>query len=220
MSSSGRSTTVRRARAPRGQGDRLRGDILEAAEGLLLKGADEQTLSIRSVAAAVGVTPPAIYRHFQDKDELLLAVCERRFVEFDATVQAAARDVEDPLLALRLRAEAYVGFGLAHPEHYRILFLKKSVVVERRAAERGGPGRDAFQHLLDAVQECMDAGRLDARDVVSASVCLWSALHGLTSLLITMPEFEWPPVEPLVTAMLDVTLAGLGAVQPTPLLGI
>ena len=64
------------------------------------------------------------------------------------------------------------------------------------------------------------AGLLDARDVVSSSVCLWSAIHGLTSLLTTMPEFEWPPVEPLVTAMLDVTLAGLGAGQPTPLPGI
>jgi AcrR family transcriptional regulator len=214
MASSGRSTSARRPRAPRGQGDRLRGDILEAAERLLLEGADEQTLSIRSVAGAVGVTPPAIYRHFEDKDELLLAVCERRFVEFDATVQAAAQDVEDPLLALRLRGEAYVRFGLTHPEHYRILFLKKSVVVGRRAAERGGPGLDAFQHLVEAVQECMDAGRLDAGDVVSSSVCLWSALHGLTSLLITMPEFEWPPVDSLVTRMLDATLAGLGAGQP------
>jgi AcrR family transcriptional regulator len=198
-----------RARLPRGQGELLRPQILDAAEALLLGGADEHAVSMRAVAEAVGVTPPAIYRHFADKDELLLEVCERRFTEFDVQIEAAGADAGDPVTALRLRAEAYVRFGLTHPEHYRILFLKGPGGVERRAAEGGGAGRRAFEHLVAAVQAGIDADRLRSGDAMVLAISLWSALHGLTALLISIPSFPWPPVETLVTTVVDVQLRGM-----------
>jgi len=176
---------------------------------MLLGGADEHAVSMRAVAEAVGVTPPAIYRHFADKDELLLEVCERRFTEFDVQIEAAGADAGDPVTALRLRAEAYVRFGLTHPEHYRILFLKGPGGVERRAAERGGAGRRAFEHLVAAVQAGIDADRLRSDDAMVLAISLWSALHGLTALLISIPSFPWPPVETLVATVADVQLRGM-----------
>jgi len=204
-----RSPSSPRARLPRGQGELLRPQILDAAEAMLLGGADEHAVSMRAVAEAVGVTPPAIYRHFADKDELLLEVCERRFTEFDVQIEAAGADAGDPVAALRLRAEAYVRFGLTHPEHYRILFLKAPGGVERRAAERGGAGRRAFEHLVAAVQAGIDADRLGSGDAMVLAISLWSALHGLTALLISIPSFPWPPVETLVGTVVDVQLRGM-----------
>ena len=204
-----------RQRLPRGQGDRLRDEILDAAEALLLSGADERTVSIRSVSAAVGVSPPAIYRHFTDKDELLLAVCEKAFAGFDERVQAAAGNESDPLLALRRLGEAYIQFAREHPEHYRILFLKHPGEAGRRGAERGGgTGLVAFSHLVEAVARCIQAGRLPEQDPARAALVLWAAVHGLASLLILMPYFPWPSVPELVQTHLDVQLQGLASQGP------
>src|SRR6185295_14050813 len=66
---------LKRRRAPRGSGDQLRDEILDATTGLLLETGHAKAVSIRSVAQRVGVTPPSIYLHFADKEALLDAVC-------------------------------------------------------------------------------------------------------------------------------------------------
>ena len=66
-------------RARRGEGDRLRDEILDATEALILESGNADAVSIRQVAQAVDRTPPSIYLHFSTKDELMQAVCQRRF---------------------------------------------------------------------------------------------------------------------------------------------
>ena len=65
-----------RVRARRGEGDKLREEILVAVSDLLDETNDESAVSIRAIADRVGVTPPSIYRHFEDK-EAMLARCAR-----------------------------------------------------------------------------------------------------------------------------------------------
>src|SRR5262249_11874316 len=119
------ASTQVRPRARRGEGERLRADILAAAERLLIERGDEDAVSIPAVAEAVGVSPPAIYLHFADKAELIFAVCEEQFRALDRAVERAARRAKDPLESLRRRGQAYVKFGRDHPEQYRILFMGK-----------------------------------------------------------------------------------------------
>ena len=124
------STPSRRARARRGEGPRLREEILAAATRLLVETGDEEAVSIRAVAEAVGVTPPSIYLHFADKTELIFAVCEEQFRQLDAEMAAAEAGAADPLEALRRRGQAYVRFGLRNAEAYRVLFMYKDHVPE------------------------------------------------------------------------------------------
>ena len=105
----------RRTRAPRGEGDRLRDEILAATEKLLLKTGDESAVSIRAIADAVGVTPPSIYLHFADKDELIYSVCQLQFRKLDEVVSETTAGVDDPLEQLRRRGQAYVRFGVGPP---------------------------------------------------------------------------------------------------------
>src|SRR5437899_5757868 len=91
---------ARRRRAPRGQGERLREEILAAAERLLIQTGDVEAVSIRAVADAVGVTPPSIYLHFADKNELLWAVCERHFTVLDQVMERATAGINDPIRSL------------------------------------------------------------------------------------------------------------------------
>ena len=77
-----------RRRNPKGQGEQLHGEILDAAEQLLLETQSVEAVSIRAVADKVGVTPPSIYRHFPDKTHLLFEVCDRLFDGLNDAVAA------------------------------------------------------------------------------------------------------------------------------------
>src|SRR5579862_5195814 len=94
---------VRRSRSRRGQGDQLRDEILAAAERILIETNDQAALSIRAIAAAVGVTPPSIYLHFADRNDLVFAVCERHAEHLDQVMTQAAAGVTDPWERIRRR---------------------------------------------------------------------------------------------------------------------
>ena len=200
-----------RRRARRGEGEKLRDEILEAAEELLLRNADEEAVSIRAVAEAVGVTPPSIYLHFADKNELLFAVCERHFDALDRVIQAAGGRADDPLESLFLRGRAYIRFGLEHPEHYRILFMGKAASLPAGFEEMRLRRMAAFDHLVEAVERCMEAGAIARRDPFLTAIGLWAAGHGLTSLLISKPSFTWPDLDVLIDHVLRVQIYGLAA---------
>ncbi len=175
----------------------------------------EDAVSIRAVAGAVGVSPAAIYLHFPDKDALMTAVCGRVFRVFDDALERAAAGASDPLDDLFRRARAYVQFGLANPGQYQIIFLTKKEggrLADVPWEER--PGAEAFAHLVAAVQRAMDAGALrrDEPDLVATG--LWMCVHGITSLLLTLPSFPWPSVEALVCHVVHAQLQGLAALDP------
>jgi AcrR family transcriptional regulator len=198
----------RRRRARRGEGDKLRDQIIEAVERLLIETGDEAAVTIRAVADAVGVTPPSVYLHFADKDEMLFAVCERNFAELDRVTQEAAAQSDDPLESLALRGRAYIRFGVEHPEQYRILFMgKPSHTPENFDLERLGDAV-AFGHLLEHVNACVQSGRIDG-DPLQVSLVLWAGVHGLTSLLISKPEFPWPPVDEIADRLCRALIHGL-----------
>ena len=204
-----KGATTRRARARRGDGELLRADILAAAERLLIQTGDEGAVSIRAIADAAGVTPPSIYLHFADKTELLGAVCEARFGDFDRYLEDAAAGFDDPLQALWARGRAYVRFGLENPEHYRILFMTRPGADRPPMGLDHLPGLAAFQHLVEEVARCMDAGTLAAGDPFLTATGLWSAVHGVTSLLIARPDFPWPDLDTLMAHVLGVQERGL-----------
>jgi AcrR family transcriptional regulator len=202
-------TPSARARARKGEGDRLRDEILDAAERVLAETGSEAATSIRAVADAAGVTPPSIYMHFADKTDLVYAVCERQFAELDAYIEAKASDAVDPYDQLALRGRAYVEFGLAHPEQYRVLFMGTEIPAHytgEKMTEMSG-----FAHLVANVTACMDAGQMQRDDPELVSIGLWSLVHGVTSLLVSRPNFPWPPVDQLVEHVLSVYSKGLAA---------
>ena len=92
---------VTRPRNPRGQGEQLRSDLIDAALGLLSAAGDPEDVSIRAVAKAAGVSPTAAYRHFNDRDDLVEAACERCFELFSIVLVDSVAGVDDPFEALQ-----------------------------------------------------------------------------------------------------------------------
>lgn len=203
------ATQTKRTRARRGEGDKLRDEILNAAERLLVQSGNEDAVSVRAVADAVGCTAPAIYLHFADKDQLFMEVCEKRFAELDRYAEQAGAQSDDPLESLRLRGKAYICFGLDHPEHYRVLMMTPKMRSSEELSPMS-PGMNTFRHVVDAVQRCIDAKVFPAEPGSwPVALALWAGVHGLTSLLVTFPNFEWGERDRLIDFMLDVLIEGL-----------
>ena len=115
--------------------------------------ADEEAVSIRAVADAVGVTPPAIYLHFADKRELILEVCAASFAELDRVSEEAAAGSSDPVESLRLRGRAYVQFEERAGQVKSPRGAKTELVLQ---AIRALPGE--FR-LADLERACPGVGR-------------------------------------------------------------
>ena len=200
---------ARRSRAPKGEGERLREEILAATERLLLESGDESAVSIRAIAGAVGVTPPSLYLHFADKEELIHAVCQRRFAELEARIEAEVQGVHDPVEQLRRRGRAYVAFGVENPEHYRILFLGKHAFTREDFEAGVVPGVEGFRHLVANVEAGMASGAFAPADSFLVACGLWAVVHGITSLRITVTAFPLVDSDALTEHVLDVAIRGL-----------
>lgn len=183
---------LRRRRAPRGSGDQLREEILDATTDLLLKTGHAKAVSIRAVAHRVGVTPPSIYLHFADKDALLDAVCARYFERLDVVMQQLAADQPTTIERLRAQGMAYVRFALDNPELYRIATMGDPM-----------PGSDvdatlnssAFVHLRDTVQALVDEGIYPPGDATVMGLELLTVAHGVAALLIARPHMPFGDAE-------------------------
>lgn len=197
-----------RPRSRRGQGEQLRDEILEAAETLLVKTGSEEAVSIRAVADAVGVTPPTIYRHFDDKLTLLFEVCSRQFGRLHQRLEEVIATETEPRERLIACGRAYVEFGLEHPEHYRIMFMGRSDWTPELYADEVTGETGSFTALVRVVEEVVDDLGVD-RDPFEAATMLWTAVHGLTSLLISKPGFPWQPVDQMVRSCCEAQLRGV-----------
>ncbi|CAM5674976.1 TetR family transcriptional regulator OS=Streptomyces antimycoticus OX=68175 GN=SANT12839_040660 PE=4 SV=1 [Streptomyces antimycoticus] len=80
-----------RARNRRGEGSRLREDIISAAAALLDETGDEHAITLRSVARKVGIAAPSIYPHFPDQPAIMLAVVQREFAELETPSTTSGR---------------------------------------------------------------------------------------------------------------------------------
>jgi AcrR family transcriptional regulator len=183
---------LKRRRARRGSGDQLREEILDATTDLLNETGHAKSVSIRSVAQRVGVTPPSIYLHFVDKDALLDAVCARYFERLDEVMQQVADRQPSTIERLRAQGLAYVRFAMQTPELYRIATMGE-----------GRPGSDvdltlnssAFVHMRASIVLLMAEGVYPPGDSTMAALELWTAVHGIAALLIARPYLPFGDVE-------------------------
>jgi AcrR family transcriptional regulator len=199
------SLPLRRRRAPRGSGDQLRDEILDAATDLLLETGHAKAVSIRSVAQRVGVTPPSIYLHFTDKDALLDAVCARYFEKLDQEMQPAAAGQTSTIEVLRAQGLAYVRFAVRTPELYRIATMGEG---------RAGSDVDmtlnssAFQHMRLSVETLIAEGIYPPGDPTTLALELWTVAHGVAAQIISRPYLPWGDVEAFADRVLRAVCVG------------
>ena len=204
-----------RSRNPRGEGGRLREELIETAAEMISESGDANQLTLRGVARRVGVAAPSIYRHFPDLDDLKRAVVDRAFGQFAAERDRSREAVDDPPAALLAGCRAYCRFALGNPGVYRFMFGQHAPGREHRS----GVGEAALAALAGSIRDCQQSGATQIDDAEAAATQVWATLHGLSLLHLNLPDFGWPaPLEEMATDAVT-RLLGLettsGAPRPT-----
>jgi AcrR family transcriptional regulator len=202
------SATPARVRNRRGEGARLRDEIVAAAVDLLDEHGEESAITLRSVARRVGIAAPSIYRHFPDQPAIMLAVVQQAFTELDEQLLAARdRAGDDPRRQLFAIGDAYLEFAEKHPQRYRTMFggvwipsLGESSVTENDLVALG---QLAMQLLAEILQSCVTAGYATSTDLSADTIGVWLGLHGLAHQRSVTAAFPWPPdiAERMITAL-------------------
>jgi AcrR family transcriptional regulator len=187
----------------RGEGARLRAEIIAAARRLLECSGNEDALTLRAVAREAGIAAPSIYGHFADREQILDAVVGEVFDELDLAVRSVAEAERDPARRLLAVCRAYLDFADRQPAGYRVLFERSRGAatgeVPRQMSDLAGAG--AFGVLVDSVVAARvedDAARQTPRDAAprpeafADATALWVALHGYATLRASVPVFPWP----------------------------
>jgi AcrR family transcriptional regulator len=168
--------------ADRATGPALRRAILDRARGLLVaEGYDR--LSMRKIAGGVGCSATSIYLHFESKDALTHALIDEGMTRLYGALSAT--EAAAPAARLDAMCRAYVRFGLDNPEYYHVMFQLHPERMARYPAESYRRARRNIERFRDALAEGVAEGTMTAApspDV--AAYGLWTALHGLVSLLL------------------------------------
>lgn len=192
--------SLARIRNPRGEGARLREEIVAAAARLLEEAGNEEAVTLRAVAREVGISAPSIYAHFDDREAIVRAVIDVAFEELCEAVRAARVGIADPVESLRAGCHAYVRFAHERPNRYVVLFGRHAATDRdgRDVCPEDLPGQEALAQLTAAIQDCVTAGVSDVADPARAAVTVWVALHGFSSLHTRMRQFPWGDGDALV----------------------
>lgn len=204
-----------------GDGARLREDIVRSARLILEREGAETAVTLRAVAREAGITAPAIYAHFPDRESMVAAAIAEAYQEFleaiDVEVQGLAGGL-GPVSRLRAFCLAYLHYAQRRPATYQVLFARSnpSALPEVAAMAAG-----AFAELVEILAACAPVPRSKAGAFPDA-VLLWAGLHGLATLPAHHPRFPWPDLDGLVGGLIrahaHVEPAALAPVHPLPTL--
>jgi AcrR family transcriptional regulator len=191
-------------RKRRGEGHTRRDEILTAAKELFLEEGYAAT-TIRKIADRVGVSAPALYLYFTDKEAIMLALCDQTFGFLIEEMGRIDREKLKPIESLRACAAAYIKFGLEHRREYWLTFMSGNT------PKPGASGAVAFAMLVQQLKAAEAAGVKLKYPVDTAAELFWMGLHGLVAALIHNPEFSRSKRDELVEGMLDMVTAGIMA---------
>lgn len=214
------------ARAPRQQHPYHHGNLASALVAAGLDMAAEggpEALSLREAARRTGVSPTAVYRHFDDRTALVRAVKKVVLARLaEAMQEALARSLPRGMQP-RERARthlirigtAYVDFALAHPGEYRVIFANADF-PDDAPPEPAGDEDDCggpYGILADVLDEMVETGAMSGAARPGAEAPAWAMVHGLASLVLEGPYAQTTKAEraAMVAASLEVVASGLAA---------
>jgi len=199
--------------APR---DPLRRDAIVDEARALISSDGLDALTLRRLGDRFSVSAPALYAHFHDKDDLLRAVAERQFDELMARYREidAAADPARPLDRVRAQCRNYVRMSQGDPELFRVMFLFPPDLGGIVAVPEGSElpaATSAFQMAVDAIEDAIAAGHLDADDPLAVAMTLWAGVHGIASILLLGLGMTAEAEDALVAEVTGRILRGYGA---------
>jgi len=161
----------------------LRNELIEIGAKLLIEQGLEN-FSLRKVAKKIGVSHAAPYRHFKNREDLILEIAKKGIDEFyDALAKPFHEFNDQPKLQLIELGKAYIKFAVNKPYLMKILFfsdLKKKVDLSNIA----NINKNSYSMLEESARNFIATGETHIKDVQTLSILSWSSVHGLSALLM------------------------------------
>jgi AcrR family transcriptional regulator len=192
------STAPNRPRNPRGEGSKLREQLLAATAEVLNEVGDANRASVRAIARRAGVSPTALYLQFPDRDALIAAAVDAGFETFNRELMTAASIDATPVERLMEMGRAYLAFYEQRPALYATLFSTRRTLIDKEPdvdRDRALEGVTALLQLINPTLEYDAACEL--------AILIWSSLHGYAMLRSVRPHLEWPEPDVYLRRLLE-----------------
>jgi AcrR family transcriptional regulator len=191
----------------------LRRALVKAALAIVTEEQD-WAFSLREIARRAGVSHNAPYSHFADKNDLLAAVAAAGMEKLREEMQIAVSGIEDAATALWASGQAYVRFGTSNPALYRLIFGPAIAASGRRPGivqEAGARTRALLEAIIErgARSGAFAIDVNDTRGQAIAVLAAWSAVHGLTLLIIDGIALPHASPNELIKGVTKTMLDGL-----------
>lgn len=172
--------------APTGPRARFRDQVREESKQIALDQlarGGPQALSLNAIAKSLGMSGPALYRYFANRDKLLTELVVDAYRDLELALRSAADTTtgQEPPVRLTAVADAYRGWALAQPHRYRLLFRAPLFGYDPQAGELVEASQPLMEVALSVVAPFF-GGPTDAATFHAMN--LWAGLHGLVSLEI------------------------------------
>lgn len=172
------------------------GDLRESLvrAGLAMaRGHGAEAIVLREATRQAGVTARAAYRHFADREALVLAVAQAALANMANTITEAQVGASDGAAMLRGVGEGYIRFALDDPGWFDVAFFAMGDMVAGSHATAGTPL--PYTQLGDALQQLVAEHRLRPENVDAAAITCWSGVHGFATLTSRGPLRALPRAE-------------------------
>lgn len=157
----------------------LRQSLLDLAQSEL-EIVGRNNLSLRQLAATLGVARSAPYRHFKDKEDLYLALAHTGLAELLTAYHEALGLDASPGQRLLAACQAYLDLANAKPELYQLIF--EGNANWHSTLVKDADGLSSFDLFNQLVSEALPAQR-SAQSYPVAMTC-WCMMHGYAMLQI------------------------------------
>jgi AcrR family transcriptional regulator len=184
-----RTLKPKRKRNARGEGTRLRVELIDAAMRVL-DDAPDTSLSLRMVARAAGIAAPSVYRQFADARSMMTEIVRECWLRMADAMDEAARDWAEASALVRLKARmcGFVLHAMERPSRYQLLFAMRPIDPSAGVGMPGplAPAYRSVEKSLTAIAE--EGGALPTSDVFTSALLVLSIAHGRIALAHLAPN--------------------------------
>ena len=155
---------------------------LIAKANLILSQGDIEKLSIRHLAKACNVSATAVYRHFDNKENLLTQLATNGFDTFTNYMKNNLQSNDTPVIQLKKIGTAYIQYALKNPHLFRLLFSSLPANQTESSLLKKS-SRETYKLLTSIIKNGIKLNYFEG-EVESLTLTAWSMVHGLATLLI------------------------------------
>ena len=138
-------------------------------------------VSMRKVAERVGVSAPALYRYYKNKNELLNEIVVEGLKILEDYLRPAFES-DTPYERLQRLIDNYLKFALEQPRYFDYAFTVPTRSLDQFPEEIAKNQWDVFRMAVEQIEACMDQGIFRRDDPMATAITVWAEVHGLVTL--------------------------------------